>query len=476
MRGRKEEPFYFFRVPYGKPPIGKRRFLPPEPIPYKRQKACEVAYGPMAPQNKGVGVLSNGSGNMSEDCLYLHITTPAIQGLHPVLVWIHGGAFLRGKAEGGLDPLVYVRSGIVVVSITYRLGILGFLDISEKFGEAYASSGNNGLLDIRLALQWIHQHIQEYGGDPSRVTVMGQSAGAKLAAALTIMEGTEGLFQKVICCSGALQTMRSRQTAQIVGRRILRKAEKAGLTGRRILTAPWTEILSVQNSICQGMDLHTFGPVMDGRCFRIQEPLSLLKEKARNFAFLLGTNRDEIELYWHVYRMHQMNEAMAARLFGVYAPLMLKEAQKIKPGVSYHRRFIQFMTECIYGKGTRDMAEAAAAGGGRVYLYRLDWDKQAWGACHASEGQFLNGSSYIIKDMNHSVEQARLGAYMRQCFSNFIKNKRSGRMTGGGWVPFETGTRRVMVLDAPYRMESILLCHSESPLPSEIFRLYTENT
>lgn len=114
----------------------------------------------------------------------------------PVLCWIQGGAFQKGSATAGINPPSFAREGMVVVNMNYRLGALGFMDMSGYLGDAYRQSGNSGLLDIIEALRWVRKNIASFGGDPDNVTIMGQSAGAKLCGALTIMKKARGLFQK----------------------------------------------------------------------------------------------------------------------------------------------------------------------------------------------------------------------------------------------------------------------------------------
>ncbi len=125
------------------------------------------------------------SPNMSEDCLYLNVWAPAGKGPYPVFVWIHGGSFTGGRSSTPIsDGTLFAQQDIVHVTLAYRLGVFGFMDLSPLLGPDYADSGNNALRDLIAALQWINQNIAAFGGDPNRVTVGGESAGAKATAAL----------------------------------------------------------------------------------------------------------------------------------------------------------------------------------------------------------------------------------------------------------------------------------------------------
>lgn len=143
----------------------------------------------------------------SEDCLYLNVWAPNRPGPHPVYVFIHGGGNLEGAtATPVLDGENLARKGMVVVTIGYRVGALGFLELGALLGDAYAGSGNNGLRDQAMALAWVRNNIAAFGGDPDRITLGGQSAGAKDVMALIAMPETRGLFHRAICASGGGHT------------------------------------------------------------------------------------------------------------------------------------------------------------------------------------------------------------------------------------------------------------------------------
>lgn len=184
-------------IPYAKPPVGALRFMPTEPAePWTGIRSCRKL-GHAAPQLYVPGLtFLKKEEPLDEDCLYLNVTTPDTTGKLPVLCWIHGGAFQKGSATAGINPPSFAREGMVVVNMNYRLGALGFMDMSGYLGDAYRQSGNSGLLDIIEALRWVRKNIASFGGDPDNVTIMGQSAGAKLCGALIIMKKPEGCFKK----------------------------------------------------------------------------------------------------------------------------------------------------------------------------------------------------------------------------------------------------------------------------------------
>ncbi|KAF8360275.1 hypothetical protein PRIPAC_87198, partial [Pristionchus pacificus] len=190
----------FLGIPFSQPPVGERKFSLPEPLcQYNERGEVHDAtyYRPHCTQTLLTPEPAN---EMSDDCLYLNVITPNISGSYPVMVWIHGGTFTTGGAEiyhwkGAIRNLV--SRGIVLVKIQYRLGLAGFFTtFSERFPP------NRGIYDQILALRWVNEEIAQFGGDPSRITIYGQSAGAKSVSDLSLSPLSRGLFHQLIQSSG----------------------------------------------------------------------------------------------------------------------------------------------------------------------------------------------------------------------------------------------------------------------------------
>ena len=209
VRGVGKDGLVLFRgLPYARPPIGPLRFRPPEPPEAWSGIRDATRFGSSAPQNGALigPLMSLGIGRTGEDCLHLNIWTPAADGRRrPVMVWIHGGAFILGSGSQMLyDGAALARRGdVVVVTINYRLGALGFLRLRDRFGSRLPASGNEGLLDQIAALQWVRDEISSFGGDPGNVTIFGESAGAMSCATLLATPRAGGLFHRAILQSGA---------------------------------------------------------------------------------------------------------------------------------------------------------------------------------------------------------------------------------------------------------------------------------
>jgi para-nitrobenzyl esterase len=198
----------FLGVPFAAPPVGPRRFRPPQPPPPWTGTRDATRPGPAAMQIPTILESSRGfSAACSEDCLYLNVWSPEPARRHapavPVLVWIHGGSFVTGS---GSNPWfrgtrLAARGDVVVVTINYRLGPFGYFDLSA-LSDAYGTSGNLGLLDQIAALQWVHDNIEAFGGDPGRVCVVGESAGSMSIGTLLTAEPAQGLVHRAIMQSG----------------------------------------------------------------------------------------------------------------------------------------------------------------------------------------------------------------------------------------------------------------------------------
>ena len=486
----------FRGIPYAAPPVGKNRLKPVGPvIPWKGIRSCKT-YGHAAPQIPVPGLTYFQEGEtFDEDCLYLNVTAPdtAIpehgnslsanvtelspasvpsSRLLPVLFWVHGGAFQKGSATMGMDPAAFAKEGLVVVAANYRLGALGFLDFSRYLGEEYRQSGNNGLLDIMEALAWTKRNIASLGGDPDNITIMGQSAGAKLCAALTLMPKAQGLFRRAILCSGAAQCVRDQKTARQITDRFMADAGLTKDTAFQLLELPWEVILKAQQNLFAGLNLHTVGPVFDGVTFPGDNALNLIADgTCRDVDILMGTNRDEMNLYWHVYHFNDLTESHAFRLFGDNAPFVLRDYAKIPGDGLFHETFIHLLSEYIYRAPAVRMAHACAAAGQKVFLYRLDWDRQPYKACHTSETQFLMGRDNNLPGLDSSAAQRQLSGKMHDAFIHFIKAGIPKADNLPPWPVYDSKNRSMMVFDEICRITGTPEPETPPGMPYQIFKL-----
>lgn len=301
----------FLGVPYAQPPVGLRRFCPPEPLePWTAQRDA-TAFGASCPQPDWA--IQPVTGPVDEDCLYLNIWCPAQRddALYPVMVWIHGGAFATGAGSKPLyDGAALARAGVVLVTINYRLGPLGFLAHPALSAEsAHGVSGNYGLLDQIAALRWVRDNIAAFGGDPHCVTVFGESAGAVSVGCLLVSPLAEGLFHRAILQSGTADSVcvplrGSDDTSPGAERAGIDAAARLGIEGTGPKAARALRARSAEE-ILRGVPprLGLFGsgtkfwPVIDGYVLADSPRATLAAGKHHPVPVLIGTNADEGTLF-----------------------------------------------------------------------------------------------------------------------------------------------------------------------------------
>lgn len=366
----------FRGIPYATPPVGSLRFAPPrDREPWLGVREAR-AFADMAPQPSDPGFYPGDPEAMpllpmSEDCLYLNVWTPRRPGPHPVLVWVHGGAqVVGGTARPVYDGSAFARAGIVCVTVGYRLGAFGFLECGPLF-PARAGSGNNALLDIMAALRWVADGIAAFGGDPGRVTVGGESAGAKNIAALIAAPSARGLFRSAIMQSGGGESVRNPAQAEVLARSW---AELTGLTGSALLEGPWTAVLAAQQQVIgAGLCRFPFCPVVDGRLLP-KRPLDAVRAGAgAEVSLLIGTARDEcMPQVPDAVPLAPWTEAMLAHM----APADMAEVEAVAAAVLPHLSPVErrrlLLTAEEYTLPSIRFAEAHARNGRPTWMYRFD--------------------------------------------------------------------------------------------------------
>ncbi|MBX3161133.1 MAG: carboxylesterase/lipase family protein [Deltaproteobacteria bacterium] len=446
-------------IPYARPPLGELRFLPPGPVAPWTGEHDGTRYGPVAMQSREQrSAMMSGITDkmqMSEDCLSLNVFAPADHASgppRPVLVWIHGGAFVMGA---GSLPLYHggtfaARHGLVVVTVNYRLGHLGLLYLGELFGERYAH-GNVALLDQIAALTWVRDHVAAFGGDPGAVTVMGESAGAFSVAHLLAMPAARGLFQRAILQSGATALIPpARADATASARAALAELGVADLPS--LLALPAERIVAAQAAASQARGLAAFSPCVDGVTVP-KPPLQAVRAgSAAGVPVLLGSNRDEWALF-DTFLGAQLTQTVVAQLrgrFGGLAELAHARYLEARADRSSERAWIDILGDLAFRIPMIRLAEEQSRHA-PVYMYRFDLASKAFdgklGAAHALELPFVwnrldNPLSQLLLGGADPSAQS-LALEMHDAWASFV---RTGD-PGGGWPRYDDVRRATRIFD-----------------------------
>lgn len=453
LRGESAAGVSIFRgVPFAQPPLGPLRFRAPVPVqPWSGVRdATRFAAEAMQP--------GGGSVPQSEDCLYLNVWTPAIAGNSPVFVWIHGGGFTGGNSFGPLqDGSTFAQKGIVCVTIAYRLGVFGFLDLGQELGPEYGGSANNALRDIMLALTWVQQNIAAFGGDPRRVTVGGESAGAKLTDILMGVPSAEPLFQQMISESGGAERVWPLPGAQEVAKGFCAQwSADSAQPAKRLKDAPAKAIIASQERFTRSWPAHfPLRAEIDGTLLQ-QWPLETIRQgSTRGKRLLLGTNRDESALFLGP---HPAVEPMQKDL----GNLKLQQFDQIEakyraiyPEASPETLRIRSVTAEEYWIPSLRVADAHVDAGGTAFVYRFDYadpkGRFAGLAPHAFELRFVWDR---FSQGAPTAAEAALAETVHDAWCSFIRGEVPIASGLPVWPPYTTSTRPTMMLGANSHVEN----------------------
>ena len=464
----------FKGIHYGANPEGAMRFMPPVPPKPWSETAEALNYGDLAPQNLSGASGSDirvamgdifGPGKVSEDCLVLNVWTPSLtHGRRPVMVWLHGGGY-TGGSDGAptYDGTNLARKqNVVVVGINHRLNVFGYLYLGEIGGAKYADSGNVGMLDCVLALEWVRDNIAHFGGDPNNVTIFGESGGGGKVSVLMAMPPAKGLIHKAIVESGSTLRVSTADEADAAARKYLAQLKIAPDRVDDLQKVPMADMLAAMRAMT-GPNSIRLGPVVDGRSLPRQPFDPDAPTQSASIPMLIGTNgtestallgiadaslfsldeadmRAKLKSYLHV-----NDDAQIGSLVAVY--------KKERPEATPSDIYFAVTTDRMMRMNAVTQAERKAAqGSAPAYMYIFDWRSPVLGgklrSPHGIELAFVFDNTDKTTGMNGTgADLAPLAERVSAAWAGFA---RTGNPNAPGlphWPAYEASTRATMIFN-----------------------------
>jgi len=470
VRGSEIEGVHIFKgIPFAAPPFGANRFQPSQPVEAWSGVRAALSYGPTVPKPpypSPYDTLLLEPVIPGEDCLNLNIWSPDLgEARLPVMVWIHGGAFVNGSgAVGTYDGSHFARDGVVCVTINYRLGVDGFLYFGSDAGDA-----NRGLLDQLAALEWVQENIAAFGGDPNNVTIFGESAGGMSVTTLLSMPRAKGLFRRIIAQSGAGYHVSSADT----GRRIREYlAQKLGIAPTReaFATVPLDRLLQAQATVSSDMfrnpdpalwgellaNQMPFEPVIDGDIIPARPIERIAAGAGAGVDVLAGTNAEEQRLFLvpggAIGSITEQALAGAMSAYGLPVETALSAYRAERQDAGSGDLYAAVVTDWFYRIPAIRLAEAQVKNSARAYMYQFGWRSPSFngtlGACHALEIAFAFDTLAV------PGQELLLGPHPPQALADTMRTAWVAFATHGdpGWPQYDLQRRATMRFDTDSKL------------------------
>jgi len=462
----------FKGVPYGASTEGVNRFMPPRKPAAWAGVRDTLSLGPSSPQLPGfktpeIQMMQNLTSNpSSEDCLVLNVWTPGTDNAkRPVMFWLHGGGFQFGSGgQPFYDGANLARRGdVVTITINHRLGCVGYLHLADLGGPAFAKSGNVGMLDAVLALEWVRDNIERFGGDPKNVMIFGESGGGSKVSTLLGMPAANGLFHRAAIESGPGLTAVPRETATRTAAAFLNVLGLDKTKLDQLQKRPVEELIEAQSMVRGG-----FSPVHDGDVIPenmfdpVATPISadvplLIGSNKDEGTFLLQTDAelftfDEAGLKSRVKNSAGGSDEAAERILSIY--------RKTYPNAKPTDYWVQIYTDRSMRMRSITLAERKAAQKkAPVYMYFFAWNTVGFGgkykALHMAEIPFVFDNIWAAEAMTHGSPEAKaLAAKMSAAWIAFARTGKPAAKDLPAWPAYSADTRSTMILDNNPRVEN----------------------
>ncbi|WP_083884260.1 carboxylesterase/lipase family protein [Nocardia higoensis] len=461
-------------IPYGAPVTGANRLRPPRPPqPWDGVRDCR-AVGDVSPQSLGPMVPVDSALRMGEDCLWLNVWAPTAPGEdgapRPVMVWLHGGAYCLGTAAQAVydGRELAARGGVVIVTVNYRVGLLGFLDLSSLSSDFTA---NLGLRDQIAALEWVRDNIAAFGGDPGNVTLFGESSGAGCVTALLTAPAADGLFHKAIAQSPPATTVFGAQRAELVARRF---AELLDLPPRRagdLTDMPMERLVQAAGTLFDEVPTKEPGrlaaaPVVDGDLLPDYPINAFQRGRSHRVPLIVGSNKDEASLF-KVFRspiMPVTPQAVTMMLRDVaeshpdLSPERLAEIASAYPDLTTPRGALAISTDAAFRLPARWVADGHSAHS-MTWVYRFDHATPMLraariGAGHATEVPYVFGNFGTLNPdptfwLGGRKQATEVSGRMMRRWLAFAEHGVPAALDGSKhWAPYRSDVRHTLLIDA----------------------------
>jgi para-nitrobenzyl esterase len=455
----------FKGIPYAAPPLGALQFMPPVEHAAWTDTLQATKFGSMAMQAAGKKVIG------SEDCLFLNVYTPAAdRKKRAVVVWVHGGSMTAGAGSGMDGHAFSDHDDIVTVTINYRLGVFGFMYLGD-IDKRYAASANNGVLDCILALTWIKENITSFGGDPNRVTIMGESAGAKLISAVLCAPASKGLYQQYIAESGSVQCIRDTVTAKLERARIFNGMNyNANNAIAPFLQLTADSLIKLQAKAASGVWATSFfGPVNDGVVIKSDPYAYAAGNSLPKIKALIGTNKTEAALFIAMDGRYKHPDSLSLQeMFGDDYPMVYKTYVEWSKTLTPGDDAVKTLTEYMYEMHSYRWAKSLSEHGTPVWMYRFDYAAGRLGPAHGAELAFVWYN--IAKEIADPAKKA-LAIEMHAAWVAFIKTGDPNTSLLPRWPTYNFAGKQIMVFDNQSKVTALTKVFDDKEFPSSVYVL-----